>query len=81
MILPRFTLCDTPPVNPTPEGADQVYVVPVGIIPSCPFEGVNTKSTPLHVVAVNELTVASGLIVTVTVNVEPIQTPDNGVIV
>ena len=70
---------DTPPVKPLPVGVDQVYNVPDGITPLVPFTGVTLNGPPLHTVVVIVLTVASGLIVTVTVKTTPAQLPDNGV--
>ena len=60
-------VCEAPPVKPTPVGADQVYSVPAGTIPFVPSAGVIAKATPLQVTAVNEFTVAFGLIATVSV--------------
>jgi hypothetical protein len=81
--VPVITLtpltCVTPPVKPVPVGADQVYKVPSGITPLVTSVGVTLKVPPLHIVAVIGVILANGLIVTVTVNVAPVQFPDNGV--
>ena len=71
-----------PPVNPpvTP-GALHPYVVPAGITPLVTFTGVTLKNTPLHVVVLIAVILAYGLILTVTVNVAPVQLPDTGVTV
>ena len=61
-------VCDTPPVKPDPVGTDHVYKVPAGTIPLVLFAGVTAKLTPLQVVVVIVLIVASGLSVTVNVN-------------
>ena len=75
-------LPDAPPVIPpvTP-GALQLYVVPAGITPLVTFTGVTLKNTPLHVVVLIAVILAYGLILTVTVNVAPVQLPDTGVTV
>ena len=75
-------LPDAPPVMPpvTP-GTPQLYVVPDGITPLVPFVGVTLKNTPLQVVVLIGVILAYGLILTVTVNVAPVQVPDNGVTV
>jgi hypothetical protein len=70
-----------PPINPTPVGTDQVYVVPAGTIPFVILVGVTLKVTPLQVVVVIALMVAVGLTVIVNVNTAPVQLPDKGVIV
>ena len=86
MILVKspFTLftatdCVSPPVNPEPVGASHVYVVPVGIIPFTPSVGVTTNVIPLQVTVVIAAIEAAGLMVTVTVNTDPVQTPEIGV--
>ena len=75
-------LPDAPPVNPpvTP-GALHAYTVPAGTIPFVPFTGVTLNKTPLQLVPVIALITAVGFTVTVTVNVDPVQLPDNGVTV
>ena len=58
-----------PPVNPpVTTGALQLYKVPAGTTPFVPLVGVRLKVAPLQIVAVIKLTVATGVIVTVTVN-------------
>ena len=66
-----------PPVTPDPVGEDQPYVVPAGIVPV----GVYEKATPLQeaVASACEAMIAAGLIVTDTLNAEPVQVPDVGV--
>ena len=61
--------CDNPPVNPTPVGVVQVYVVPAGTIPFVPFTGLTVNNTPPHPVVLIGVITAVGLIVTVNVNV------------
>jgi hypothetical protein len=62
-------LPEEPPVNPLPEGADHVYVVAAGTIPSVIFAGVNENALPLHTVSGLLLIAGFGFTVTVTVNV------------
>ena len=69
-----------PPVSPPVTlGALQLYRVPAGTMPLVPLVGVNVNDTPLQLTVVIWLITAVGLIVTVTVNVAPVQLPDNGV--
>ena len=70
-----------PPVNPAPDGAAHVNVVPAGTTPLIPFAGVTTKASPLHSLLSIDVSAGVGLIVTSTVNVAPVQIPDNGVTV
>ena len=72
-------LAIAPPVKPTPDGADQASFVPAGIIPFTPSASVSANADPLQLMAVNELIVADGLIVTVTVKAAPVQFPATGV--
>ena len=60
--------CDNPPVNPTPVGVVQVYVVPAGTMPFVPFTGLTVNNTPPQLVALIGVITAVGLIVTVNVN-------------
>ena len=69
------------PVIPATVGAAQLKVVPVGTMPSVPFTGLIVKVAALQMVAVWPLTSGTGSTVTVTVNVLPVQLPDNGVTV
>ena len=70
----------TPPVNPpVTAGADQLYNVPEGTIPFIPSVGVTVNVTPLQVTPVIAAIDTLGFTVTVTVNVAPVQLPDNGV--
>ena len=57
-----------PPVKPAPVGAGQLYNVPVGITPLVTSVGVTVKATPVHVVVLIGVTIACGLMLTVTVN-------------
>ena len=66
----------TPPVKPTPVGADHVYWVPAGTIPFTPLVGVTTKATPLQVTLLIAPIVAFGLIVSEIVKEFPGQVPD-----
>ena len=70
-----------PVIPPVTLGALQLYVVPAGTIPLLPLVGVALNKTPLQPTAVIALITALGLTVTVTVNVAPVQLPDNGVTV
>ncbi len=72
---------DPPVMLPVTDGANQLYTVPAGIIPSVPSTGDTLYVIPLQVTAVIAVIEAFGLIVTVTVNVAPVQTPVNGVTV
>jgi len=74
-------LPEAPPVNPVPDGADQLYVVPEGTIPLVPSTGVTVNPFPLHVVAVIAFTDGVGFNVTVTVKALPVQLPETGVTV
>jgi hypothetical protein len=64
-----------PPVNPVPDGADQLYVVPDGTTPLVPLAGVTVNPVPPHVVVVIAFMDGIGFTVTVTVNVDPTQEP------
>jgi hypothetical protein len=70
-----------PPENPEPEGALQVYVVLAGTRPLVLLTGVTVKLPPEQIVEAIPVTAGIGLIVTVTVNVEPVQLPALGVTV
>ena len=63
--------CVRPPVMPAPVGATHVYLVYNGIVPFTPFVGVTLNAIPLQVMLVIKFTIATGLTVTVTVNVFP----------
>jgi hypothetical protein len=70
----------TPPVSPpVVTGALQLYKVPAGTMPLVRFDGLTVNATPLQLTPVIAVISAVGLIVTVTVNVAPVQLPDNGV--
>ena len=69
------------PVIPATDGAAQLKVIPAGTMPSVPLTGLTVKVAALQMVAVWPLTSGTGLTVTVTVNVLPVQLPDNGVTV
>ena len=69
-----------PPVNPPLTlGALQLYNVPAGTIPFVLFIGLTVNATPLQLTELIAVITAVGLIVIVTVNVAPVQLPDNGV--
>ena len=69
-----------PPVNPAVTlGALQLYKVPAGTMPSVRLVGLTVNATPLQLTEVISVITAVGLIVIVTVNVAPVQLPDNGV--
>ena len=66
----KFT-CETwvtPPLNPEPVGASQVYLVPAGTLPSLESTGETWKVTPAQTVVDSGVISAIGLIVTITVN-------------
>ena len=54
-------------------------MVPAGTIPLSPFTGLTVNITPLQLAVVIVVIVATGLMVTVTLNIAPVQLPDNGV--
>ena len=74
--VPLILVCvnaDAPPVTPpVTTGADQLNVVPTGIIPLVPSVGVIVNSTPLHATVVIAVTDALGLSVTVNWNGAPL---------
>jgi hypothetical protein len=70
---------EPPPVNPAPEGGDQLYVVPGGTIPSVPLVGDTIKPAPLQIVAVIGEITGLGLTDTITVKSGPVQLPAAGV--
>jgi hypothetical protein len=79
LIIAAFVALDKPVIPPVTVGTDQLYKVPAGTIPFVRFTGLTVNNTPLQLTVVNALITAVGLIVTVTVNVAPVQLPDNGV--
>jgi hypothetical protein len=79
LITLAFPDCVTPPVNPVPVGAVQLYVVPVGTIPLLTSVGVIVNSKPLHTVVLSGLIIALGLKLTVNENTDPTQLPEVGV--
>ena len=72
-------VCEAPPVKPLPVGTDHVYKVPKGTIPLVVLTGVTLNSIPLQALVLIAVITAVELTVTVTVNVTPVQLPDNGV--
>ena len=66
---------------PVTNGALQLYKVPDGTMPFVPLVGVNVNNTPLQVIVVIAVTLATGLIVTVTAKLAPVHVPDTGVTV
>ena len=69
-----------PPVRPPDEaGIDQLYNVPAGTMPLMLLAGESENELPLQIVAVTGIITAEGLMVTETVNPEPVQAPDTGV--
>ena len=75
-----WPLTAAPPVNPPVTlGALQLYNVPAGTMPLVRFVGLTVKATPLQLIELIAVITAVGLIVIVTVNVAPVQLPDNGV--
>ena len=71
-----------PPVNPpVTVGTDQLYNVPKGTIPFVPFVGVAVNNTPLQLTVVIAVITGVGFTLMDSVNVEPIQLPDTGVII
>ena len=81
VILDALVPVPPPVIPPVTLGALQLYVVPDGTIPFVPFTGVILKNTPLHETPVIALITADGFTFTVTENTDPVQLPDNGVIV
>ena len=80
LIIVTDATCVAPPVKPVPVGAVHVYLVPAGITPFAPSTGVILNSAPLHPIVVIAFTIASGLMLTVTVNAAPFpQVAVNGV--
>ena len=66
----------TPPViPPVTDGADQLYVVPAGTMPSVPSTGETLNAVPVQAAAAITLIAGFGFTVTVTVKVEPEQPP------
>ncbi len=73
-------LADEPPFRlPVVLGADHVNVVPAGTIPLATFVGVTLNVTPLHVTLLIGVIAGVGLILTVTLNTNPVQLPVIGV--
>ena len=62
-----------------PVGVDQLYVVPAGTVPFVPLDGVVLNIDPEHTVVLIAVTLACGLMVTVTLNTAPVTPFDNGV--
>ncbi len=79
LINDAFVPLSPPVMPPVTVGADQLYNVPAGTIPFVPSVGLTVKLTPLQLTVVIAVITAVGFIVTVTVNVAPVQLPDNGV--
>ena len=65
-------VADAPPENPVPVGRVHAYLIPVGIIPFVTSAGVTVNSCAAQMVVVIAFTEATGLTVTVTVNVAPL---------
>jgi hypothetical protein len=69
-------LLDTPPViPPVTVGADHVYVVPAGTIPSVELTGVKVNVAPLHTVVVRLFSAGFGFTVTVMVKISVAEHP------
>jgi len=67
---------EAPPVNPVPEGTDQLYVVLAGtMVTGGLLAGVMVKLLPLHTTGDWSGIVGLGLMVTVMVNALPTQLP------
>ncbi len=81
LINAAFVALSPPDIPPVTVGANQLYKVPTGTIPFVPSVGLTVNATPLQLIVVIAVTTAVGLTVTVTVNVAPVQLPDNGVTV
>ena len=79
LIFVAFVAAAPPVKPPVTSGAGQLYTVPAGITPSTPFVGLTVNNITLQILVVICVTVAIGLIVTVTVNAAPVQLPDKGV--
>ena len=75
-------LAPVAPVKPpVTTGVPQLYNVPDGTIPLLIFVGLTVNATPLQLTELIAVITAVGLIVTVNVNVDPIQVPVIGVTV
>ena len=83
--MPLIVVCPlnaAPPVKPPLTlGALQLYNVPAGTMPLVRFVGLTVNATPLQLTELIAVITAVGLIVTVKVNVDPIQVPVIGVTV
>ena len=82
--VPLTLLCATPaapPLNPVPLGAAQSKVVPAGTLPLVPFTGVAVNATPEQTFAVMAVIAGTGVRLTCTLNVEPVQALATGVTV
>ena len=81
LIFTAFVPEAPPVIPPVTDGVLQLYKVPAGTTPSVPLVGVNVNNTPLQVIVVIAVTLAVGLIVTVTAKLAPVHVPDTGVTV
>ncbi len=81
LINDAFVALSPPVIPPVTVGASQLYKVPAGTIPFVLLTGLTVNVTPLQLTVVICVITGVGLIVTVTVNVAPVQLPDNGVTV
>ncbi len=79
LIILAFVALNPPVIPPVTVGADQLYKVPSGTIPLVLLAGLTVNNTPLQLTVVIAVITAVGLMVTVTVNVAPVQLPDSGV--
>jgi hypothetical protein len=69
------------PLRPEAVGADHVYTVPDGTVPSVPSAGVNEKGASLHIVSVLLSISGLGLTLIVPVAVTPVQeAPVTGIV-
>ncbi len=79
LINAAFVALDNPVIPPVTDGTDQLYKVPAGTIPLVLLAGLTVNVTPLQLTVVIAVITGVGLMVTVKVNVAPVQLPDNGV--
>ena len=71
--------CATPPVNPVPAGANQVYWVPSGTMPLVVFSGTTLNVTPEQTEIEIGWMAAFGCKFTTSVKLLPVQIPETGV--
>ena len=73
VIADTGVVCDTPFIKPAPVGASHLYKVPEGTSPSCISFGETENGVPEQTDVLIELIAATGCMLTVMVNVFPLQ--------